>query len=270
MSGIDSAYRVKPGEPVNLSKWATSDTGKFKDKDAAKPLVEANLKKLIALQEKLYASENHALLIVLQAMDAGGKDGAISHVFSGVNPQGCQVASFKVPTAEELAHDYLWRYHKACPRRGMIGIFNRSHYESVLVERVHKIVPKPVWSKRYSEINQFEKMLIHENTVILKFFLHISKEEQKCRLEERLKDPTKNWKLEPSDIHERKYWDDYQKAFEELLMKCSTDDAPWFVVPSDRKWFRNWVLSDTIVRTLEKLKMKYPPAAKGIKNIKIK
>jgi PPK2 family polyphosphate:nucleotide phosphotransferase len=267
---IDSPYRVKPGKRVDLSKWKTDDTGGLKDKSAAKPLVEENLFKLIRLQDKLYASGTHALLIVLQAMDAGGKDGAISHVFSGVNPQGCQVTSFKVPTQEELAHDYLWRYHKACPRRGMIGIFNRSHYESVLVERVHKLVPEKVWSKRYAQINHFEQVLTTEKTIVLKFFLHISKEEQKRRLQARLKDESKNWKFQPSDLAERQHWSDYKKAFEDLLHECSTDEAPWFVVPSDHKWFRNWVLSDTIVRALEELNLKYPPAPKGVRKIKIK
>jgi PPK2 family polyphosphate:nucleotide phosphotransferase len=267
---IESPYRVMPGTKIDLSEWKTADTGKFKDKSAAKPLVEKNLVKLIHLQDKFYADNRFALLIVLQAMDAGGKDGAIRHVFSGVNPQGCQVTSFKVPTQEELSHDYLWRYHHACPRRGLIGIFNRSHYESVLVERVHKLVPKSVWSKRYEQLNQFEETLTDANTVILKFFLHISKGEQKRRLEARLKDESKNWKLQPSDVKERRYWDDYTKAWEELLCKCSTDDAPWFVVPSDHKWFRNWVLSDTIVRTLAKLKLRYPPASKELKHLKIK
>ncbi len=267
---IDSAYWAKPGKRIDLSKFATGDTGPFKHKDNAAPLVEKNLTKLIELQDRLYAAGTHALLIVLQALDAGGKDGAIRHVFSGVNPQGCQVTGFKVPTHEELAHDYLWRYHKACPKRGMIGIFNRSHYESVLVERVHKIAPKKVWSRRYDQINHFEQMLTAEKTVILKFFLHISKEEQKRRLKARLADKSKNWKFQPSDLHEREYWDDYVEAWQDLLQKCSTEESPWFVVPSDHKWFRNWVLSDTIVRTLDKLDLKYPPAAKGLDKVKIK
>jgi PPK2 family polyphosphate:nucleotide phosphotransferase len=187
-----SPYRVEPGEKVDLSHWSTDETGSFADKAAAKPATQKNIRRLIELQELLYASSKHALLIVLQAMDAGGKDGAISHVFSGVNPQGCFVTSFKVPSHLELAHDYLWRYHNACPVRGMIGIFNRSHYESVLVERVHKIVPREIWSKRYEQINDFEQMLASEKTVILKFFLHISKKEQKKRLQARLDDKTKH------------------------------------------------------------------------------
>jgi PPK2 family polyphosphate:nucleotide phosphotransferase len=267
---IDSPYRIEPGSKIDLRDWPTDDTGKFKDKAEAKPDVEKNLTKLIELQDLLYASGKHALLIVLQAMDAGGKDGAISHVFSGVNPQGCSVTSFKVPTHEELAHDYLWRYHMACPRRGMIGIFNRSHYESVLVERVHGIVPEKVWSKRFEQLNHFEHLLNNENTLVLKYFLHISKKEQKKRLEARLEDPTKNWKFDPSDLAERKHWDDYMLAWKDILRYCSTDDAPWFVVPSDHKWFRNWVLSDTIVRTLEKLKMEYPEPVKGLDKIRVK
>jgi PPK2 family polyphosphate:nucleotide phosphotransferase len=264
-----SPYRVEPGEKVDLSHWATDETGSFADKAAAKPATRKNIRRLIELQELLYASSKHALLIVLQAMDAGGKDGAISHVFSGVNPQGCSVTSFKVPSHLELAHDYLWRYHNACPLRGMIGIFNRSHYESVLVERVHKIVPKEIWSKRYEQINEFEQMLASEKTVILKFFLHISKKEQKKRLQARLDDKTKHWKFDTADVAERKRWDEYTEAFEDALRHCSTTHAPWYVVPSDHKWFRNWVLSDTIVRTLETLDMKYPKPAEGLDKLRI-
>jgi PPK2 family polyphosphate:nucleotide phosphotransferase len=267
---IDSPYRVKPGKKVDLANWATDDTGDFKTKSDAKPLVEKNLEKLIRLQDLLYGSGKYALLVVLQALDAGGKDGAISHVFSGVNPQGCFVHSFKVPSHEELAHDYLWRYHNACPPRGMIEIFNRSHYESVLVERVHGIAPREIWRHRFGQLNDFERMLHSERTIILKFFLHISKAEQKRRLEARLKDKSKNWKLSPDDLRERKYWDHYTGAMQDVLQHCSTEEAPWYVVPADHKWFRNWVLSDTIVRTLEKLKMKYPPAPEGLLKIKIK
>jgi PPK2 family polyphosphate:nucleotide phosphotransferase len=267
---IDSPYLVEPGKKVDLARWSTDDTGSFKDKNQAQPVVERNLKKLVRLQELLYASSSHALLIVLQAMDAGGKDGAIDHVFSGVNPQGCNVTSFKVPNSEELAHDYLWRYHRECPRRGMIGIFNRSQYESVLVERVHKIVPKKVWSKRYDQINDFENMLAAERTVILKFFLHISKSEQKKRFQARLEDKSRNWKFSPADLAERKYWGKYQSAFEDALRYCSKDQAPWFIVPSDHKWFRNWVLSDAIVRTLEGLNMKYPKPAPGLDQVKVR
>jgi PPK2 family polyphosphate:nucleotide phosphotransferase len=266
---IDSPYLAKPGKKLKLEKLPTDDKGHFKNKDDASPATEKNLEKMAVLQEVLYAQARHAVLIVMQAMDTGGKDGAIEHVFSSVNPQGCSVTSFKAPSATELAHDYLWRVHDAVPPKGMIGIFNRSHYESVLVERVKNIAPKPVWSKRYQHINNFEKMLADEGTVIMKFFLHISKDEQKARLEDRLQDPVKNWKFNPGDLVERKRWDDYMKAYEDAIEKCSTEYAPWYIVPADRKWFRNWVISDTIVRTLQTLNMKYPQAAPGIEKLKV-
>jgi PPK2 family polyphosphate:nucleotide phosphotransferase len=266
---IDSPYLIQPGKKVHLKKLKTDEIGPFADKDDAKDTIQKNLKKLRDLQEILYAEKKHALLIVFQAIDAGGKDGAIDHVFSGVNPQGCSVTSFKKPTDVELAHDYLWRIHLAVPERGMIGIFNRSHYESVLVERVRKLVPKDVWKKRYDHINNFEKMLSDEGVTIIKFFLHISKDEQKRRLEQRLNDETKNWKFDPQDLIERKCWSEYVEAYEDLLEKCSRNNAPWYVVPADHKWFRNWVISDTIVRTLAKLKMKFPPAIEGVEKYKI-
>jgi PPK2 family polyphosphate:nucleotide phosphotransferase len=266
---IDSPYIVESSKKVRLKDWPTDDTGQFKEKADALKEIEKNLERLRKLQELLYAESKHALLIVFQAMDAGGKDGSIAHIFSGVNPQGCSVTSFKGPSTLEKSHDYLWRIHRAVPPRGMIGIFNRSHYESVLIERVKNLVPEKVWSKRYDSINNFERMLADEGTIILKFFLHISKEEQKERFEARLTDPDKNWKFSPSDIAERKFWKDYQEAFEDLLSRCSTKYAPWVVVPSDRKWFRNWVLADVIVRTLEKLDMQYPKPAPGLDKIKV-
>jgi PPK2 family polyphosphate:nucleotide phosphotransferase len=266
---LDSPYIVTPHKKIHLPDWPTDDTGKFGDKQEAAEKIEKNLKKLAALQYHLYAEAKHALLIVFQAMDAGGKDGAISHVFSGVNPQGCEVTSFKIPSSLEQSHDFLWRIHRAVPARGMIGIFNRSHYESVLVERVKDLTPEKVWSRRYDTINEFEGMLADEGTVILKFFLHISKQEQKRRLEERLADPDRNWKFSANDLKERAYWKEYQNAFEDLLGRCSTKCAPWVIVPSDRKWFRNWVVSDLIVRTLEKLDMKFPKAAPGIEKLKV-
>jgi PPK2 family polyphosphate:nucleotide phosphotransferase len=267
---VHSPYRVEPGKKIDLSKWPTDDTGPFSDKSEARGAIKKNITRLIDLQELLYASGSHAVLIVLQAMDAGGKDGAIDHVFSGVNPQGCAVTSFKEPSHEELAHDYLWRYHVACPRRGMMEIFNRSHYESVLVERVKNIVSKDVWSRRFDQINEFERMLVSENTLILKFFLHISKKEQKKRLQARLDDKSKLWKFNPSDLATRKQWDEYTEAFEDALRHCSTDEAPWYVVPADHKWFRNWVLSGTIVRAMQKLEMKLPPPPEGLDKIKVK
>jgi len=266
---IDSPYLVKPGKKLTLSKHNPNDTGKFKDKDDAKDDAEKNLKRLDELQEVLYAQSKFAILIVFQAMDAGGKDGAIEHIFSGLNPQGCSVTSFKVPSHLELAHDYLWRYHMAAPKKGMIGIFNRSHYESVLVERVREIVPKKVWSKRYDQINDFEQMLAAEDTIILKFYLNISKDEQKERLQARLDDPLKNWKFNPGDLEERKRWDDYMDAFQDALEKCSTEAAPWYIIPSNKKWFRNWAISDIIARTLKELPLKVPEPVEGIQKYKI-
>lgn len=264
---IKSPYLVKPGHKVKLPKCPTDAKGHFKDKAAAERASEKHLKRLKELQGVLYAEAKHGLLVVFQAMDAGGKDGAVDHVFSGINPQGCSVTSFKAPSENELAHDYLWRIHAATPRKGMIEIFNRSHYESVLVERIHDLVPKKVWSKRYDQINQFEKLLADEGTVILKFYLHISKQEQKERLEDRLKDPAKNWKFDAKDLDERRHWDAYIEAYEDALEKCSTEHAPWIVVPSDHKWFRNWMISDAIVQALEELDMKYPPPKPGIKDL---
>jgi PPK2 family polyphosphate:nucleotide phosphotransferase len=264
---IDSPYRAKPGKKIRLSKIATADKGHFDDKDHAAEVMAKDLKKLAQLQELLYADARHAVLIVLQAMDTGGKDGTIDHVFSSVNPQGCRVTSFKQPTPLELKHDFLWRIHQAAPAKGMIEIYNRSHYESVLVERVHDLVPKKVWSRRYDRINDYEKLLTDEGTTILKFFLHISKDEQKRRLQQRLDDPDRHWKFDLADLAERKLWDDYTQAYEDALTHCSTHYAPWFIVPADHKWFRNWMISDTIVRTLQTLKLRYPPAPDGLKNV---
>ncbi|MEO6435101.1 MAG: polyphosphate kinase 2 family protein [Tepidisphaeraceae bacterium] len=267
---IDSPYLVAPGKKFNLSKRPTDDSGPFKDKEDAAPATAKNLEKLDVLQEVLYAQSKYALLVVFQAMDCGGKDGAIEHVFSSVNPQGCHVANFKHPTPLELAHDFLWRIHDPAPRHGMIGIFNRSHYESVLVERVHELVPEKVWKKRYDRINEFERLLYDERTVILKFFLHISKEEQKRRLEARLADKSKHWKFNIGDLKERERWDEYQVAYQDALEKCSTPCAPWYCVPADKKWFRNWVVSDTIVRTLKSLDLKFPPAPAGLDKVRMK
>ena len=267
---VKSPYLVQPGKKLKLNKLKTDDTGDFDDKEDAAAATQKNLEKLDELQELLYAEAKHAVLIVFQAMDGGGKDGAIEHVFSGVNPQGCQVTSFKVPTSLELAHDFLWRIHDAAPRKGMIGIFNRSHYESVLVERVHELVPEKTWKDRYDHINNFERLLADEGTMIIKFFLHISKDEQKRRMEARLEDKAKNWKFNVGDLKERDLWDDYMDAYEDALEKCSTEDAPWYVVPADKKWYRNWVVSDTIVRTLQSLGMKYPKPEPGLSKIVVK
>jgi PPK2 family polyphosphate:nucleotide phosphotransferase len=267
---VNSPYLVRPGKKFKLSKCDPDDTGKYKDEDHAQPDVEANLKELDKLQEVLYAQSKYAVLIVFQAMDAGGKDGAIEHIFSGINPQGCSVASFKAPSHLELAHDYLWRYHMACPQKGMIGIFNRSHYESVLVERVKGIAPKKVWSRRYDQINEFEAMLAAENTLIVKFYLNISKAEQAERLQARLDDKQKNWKFNPGDLEERERWDHYMDAFDDALERCSTKDAPWYVIPSNKKWFRNWAISDIIMREMKRLPLAFPKAIEGIEKYKIK
>ena len=266
---VENEYLVVPGKKFKLADRPTDDTGRFKVKEDAADATARNLEKLAELQELLYAEAKHAVLVLVQSMDTGGKDGTIEHVFSGIDPQGCSVTSFKQPTPVELAHDFLWRHHIAVPPKRMIGIHNRSHYESVLVERVHNLVPKGVWSARYDHINEFEKILAEEGVTILKFFLHISKDEKKKRLEARLENPAKQWKFDPGDLKERQHWDEYQEAYEDALKKCSTEHAPWYVVPADRKWFRNWVVSDTLVRALQSLDMKYPPAAPGLDKIKV-
>jgi PPK2 family polyphosphate:nucleotide phosphotransferase len=265
---FESDYLVRPGKKFRLADIPTDATGRFKNKEEAEPVIEEDRGRIHELQEVLYAEAKHSLLIVFQAIDAGGKDGAIRYVFSGVNPQGCSVTSFKKPSSLELSHDFLWRHHLAIPPKGVIGIHNRSHYEAVTVERVKEIAPKKVWSKRYDHINNFEQMLADEGVTIIKFFLHISKDEQKRRFEKRLKDPHKNWKFDPGDLEERTRWDAYQEAFDEMLEKCSTEWAPWYVVPSDRKWFRNYVLAETIVHTMEALDMKYPDPVPGLDKIK--
>ncbi len=265
----NSPYLVRPGAKVDLGKTRTKDTGSFRDKQDAEEALRANSTELARLQQVLYAEGKRSLLIVLQGMDTSGKDGTIRHVFSGVNPQGCSVVSFKAPSVIELAHDYLWRIHSQAPARGMITIFNRSHYESVLVERVHQLVPEETWMRRYEHINAFERMLVDEGTVILKFFLHISKEEQKARLESRLRDPEKNWKFNARDLDERKLWRDYQEAYADVLLRCSTKHAPWHIVPADHKWFRNWLVSEVVVGSLGGLGLRYPPPVEGIERWKV-
>jgi PPK2 family polyphosphate:nucleotide phosphotransferase len=250
---------VPHGTQVNLADYDPGYTGSFKSKKDANEEVKGNIEKLQSLQDVLWAEGKHAILIILQAMDAAGKDGTVKHVMTGVNPQGCQVTSFKVPTEEELAHDYLWRIHKATPRRGYIGIFNRSHYEDVLVVRVHSLVPAAVWQARYEQINHFEKLLADSGTTILKFFLHISKDEQKQRFEDRLHDPTKNWKFSMGDVEERGRWEEYMRAYEDALTRCNTSYAPWYIIPANHKWYRDFVVSKIIVDTLTKLDMHYPP-----------
>lgn len=260
---LEPFFRIRPSEKVELKRYDPSDTSRFdgKKEDALKEISELT-KKIERLQELLYAQKKYAFLVILQGMDAAGKDSTIRLVFDGVDPQGVRVASFGKPTPLEQSHDFLWRIHKEVPEKGEIVIFNRSHYEGVLVERVHKLVPKKEENRRYEEIIEFEKMLVSEGTVILKFFLHIKKKEQKKRLEERLEDSTKEWKLSENDLAERDYWDEYIKAYERALEKTSTKNAPWYVVPSDHKWFRDLVVARTIVTTLETLDLKYPTLPK--------
>ncbi len=263
-------YRVKPGAKVDLDRWDPADTAAFKgDKKDSQKRLEKLGGQLHELQEVLYAEGRRRLLVVFQGMDTAGKDGAISHVFANVNPQGVSVVSFKVPTPQELAHDFLWRVHPHVPAAGQIAIFNRSHYEDVLVVRVHSLVPPAVWTKRYGQINDFERLLADSGTTILKFFLHISPDEQKRRLQARLDDPTKRWKFNKGDLGERKRWGQYQRAYEDAIGKTSTAWAPWHVVPSDRKWYRNLVVAETLVAALRKLKMRYPPEEEGLDKILI-
>jgi PPK2 family polyphosphate:nucleotide phosphotransferase len=263
-------FRVNPGSTVRLNKIDSAFRDKHEDRTSALAELEKNAQRLRELQYLLYAEDRRSLLIILQAMDAGGKDGTINHVLGTMNPQGSKVFGFKVPSAEEAAHDFLWRIHQAAPQRGQVAIFNRSHYEDVLVSRVHNFVPKKVWSKRYELINDFEKNLVDNGTHILKFYLHISEDEQLRRFKQRIDDPARHWKISESDYREREYWDDYTEAFEDALSKCSTKHAPWFVIPADHKWFRNLAVSQIVVETLESLKMEFPKPTVDIKEIKEK
>jgi PPK2 family polyphosphate:nucleotide phosphotransferase len=249
---------VQPGTKVKLKDYDPDYTGEYKNKTQAQKKILEMQNNMIELQELLYAENKRSVLIILQAMDTGGKDGTIKNVMSGVDPQGCEVESFKVPTPEELSHDFLWRAHKVTPGKGKITIFNRSYYEDVLVVRVHDLVPKEIWSKRYEHINGFEQCLTGNDTIIFKFFLHISKDEQKKRLEERLEDPAKRWKFSDADLKERQYWNDYMDAYEDVLTKCSTDYAPWYIIPANKKWYRNVLIGEIIVNELKNLNMKYP------------
>lgn len=263
-------HLVPPAKKISLDEWDPDEiSGELKDKkEAQEKLLQLNYQ-LDELQETLYAEHKHKLLIVLQAMDTGGKDGTIRHVFEGVNPQGVRVASFKVPTAHESDHDYLWRVHQQVPAKGEIVIFNRSHYEDVLVVRVHQLVSKSVWKRRYEQINQFEKTLAQEGTTILKFYLHISMDEQKKRLQSRLDDAKKQWKFSRADLAERKLWPEYMQAYEEVLSRTSTSWAPWYIVPANRKWYRNLVVATVLVDTLKNLKMKYPQPAEDLSGVVI-
>ena len=261
-------FVVGPGKRLKLSSRDPDDTAGVHGKSECEAILRKNIQRLFNLQTLLAASDQYAVLVVLQAMDAGGKDGTVRHVMTGLNPQACRVTAFKAPTEEELRHDFLWRVHKAMPRRGEIGIFNRSHYEDVLVARVRKLVPKPVWSKRYQQINDFEKIMTNNHVVILKFFLHISKEEQARRLEQRIDNPRKNWKISHADIAERSDWDEYLAAYEDALTECSTEQAPWYVIPANKKWFRNLAVSQILVDAMMSWKMTYPPPAADLSELR--
>jgi PPK2 family polyphosphate:nucleotide phosphotransferase len=252
-------YRIRPGDPVDLGDWPAGDTDGFDGNKAdALARIDEQSARLFDLQQVLYADNRRKVLIVLQGMDTSGKDGTIKHVFKMVNPLGVKVANFKRPNDVELDHDYLWRVHRNAPGNGEISIFNRSHYEDVLVVRVHDLVSTEVWRKRYDHIRHFEQMLADEGTVIRKFFLHISRDEQRERLEERLANPAKHWKFEHGDIEERAHWKAYTEAYEEAISRTSTEDAPWYVVPSNKKWYRNLLVSTILVETLESLDLRYP------------
>lgn len=261
-------YQVKSGTKLNLSHCDPDDTGDYdkteESKEEAKTTTEKLIGRLSELQERLHANSSHSLLIVLQGMDTSGKDGTIKHVMSGVNPQGCKVVTFKTPSAEELAHDFLWRVHEKAPAKGQIGIFNRSHYEDVLITRVHDLISDKVIKQRFNQIKEFEELLSESGTIILKFFLHISKDEQKKRLEERICDPEKRWKFSEADLEERKLWENYKEAFEAMMAATSTGQAPWYIVPANYKWYRNLVIADCVVDALESMKLKTPPAPEGI------
>lgn len=261
-------YCVKPGDKVDLAKIKTDDDGGLSKKDAEEKF-ESLRQKLIDLHELMYAQGKLALLVVFQAMDTGGKDSTIRAIFSGVNPQGCIVTNFKAPSTLERSHDFLWRIHRAVPKRGDIGIFNRSHYEDVLIVRVKKLVEEKRWKARYEQINQFEELLHDEGVIVRKFYLHISKDYQKERLQKRLDNPKKHWKFDPADLVERARWDDYQKAYEDALSKCSTKHAPWYVIPAQTRWYRDLLVAQVLVDTLESLEMKYPTPTFDPSQIKI-
>jgi PPK2 family polyphosphate:nucleotide phosphotransferase len=267
MKNLAHALLAPAGHKIKLGEIDASDTHGVSKAAAARRLVR-NLERLSVLQYELYAEARRALLVVLQGIDAGGKDGTIRHVMSGLNPQGVDVTSFKVPEGDEKRHDYLWRVHKAVPERGKIGIFNRSHYEDVLVVRVHGLAPNQVWSKRYSQINDFERMLSENHVHIVKFLLYISKEEQAKRFRQRIEDRHKNWKFSAADLKEREYWDQYIDAFEDVLRKCSTKWAPWYVIPANHKWFRNLAVSEILVHVLEGMDLKYPKPSSDLAGIK--
>ncbi|MFZ2323539.1 MAG: polyphosphate kinase 2 family protein [Ignavibacteriaceae bacterium] len=267
-----SKYLAKPNSKIDLEKYDTNDTAGLKSKEDAKELLQKNIEKMTELQDKLYAMDRYSLLLIFQAMDAAGKDSTIKHVMSGLNPQGTQVFSFKQPSKEEVDHGYLWRITKSLPERGRIGIFNRSHYEEVLVVKVHnliksqrlpeELVDNKIWENRYKQISDFERYLFENGTIVLKFFLHVSKDEQKKRFLDRIDDPSKNWKFSSADVKERSFWNDYQKAYEDAVSATSKNFAPWYIIPADKKWFARLLVSEIIIDHLEKLNLEYPKLSK--------
>jgi len=267
------SYRITKGEKFRLKDCDPDDTGDVKNKEQSQKIIDDRAGLISNLQEKLYAQDRWGLLIVLQGMDAAGKDGVVKHVMSGINPQGCDVHSFKTPSTEELSHDYLWRAHSRVPERGMIGIFNRSYYEEVLVIRVHPtllqaqklpeaLITKHIWEQRYEDINAFERYLTHNGVIVRKFFLHLSKKEQKKRFLERLDDSKKNWKFSMADVQERGYWKDYQEAYEEMIQNTATKHAPWYVIPADNKWYTQLLVASAIIATLKELDLCFPDVDK--------
>jgi PPK2 family polyphosphate:nucleotide phosphotransferase len=265
---LREVLRVTPGKRVRLAGLDPAATHGYTKADAGDEL-QTGLDRLSDLQDRLWAEAKYPVLVVLQGIDAAGKDGSVKHVMGAFNPMGCTVTSFKVPTAIEAAHDYLWRVHQRTPGKGEIAIFNRSHYEDVLVVRVHDLVPKKTWQKRYDQINAFERLIVEEGTTVVKFFLLIDREEQKARLQSRIDDPRKNWKFKLGDLAERKLWDDYLVAYEDVLNRCSTDAAPWYVIPANRNWFRNLAIADILADTLDDLKPAYPPPAEDLSKVVI-
>jgi PPK2 family polyphosphate:nucleotide phosphotransferase len=261
--------RVAPGKRIALDRKLAESTPGIEEREEADAEFAAAHQHLGELQYKMFVDGRFGLLIVLQAIDGGGKDSTIRTVFSAFNPQGCTVTSFKVPSAEELRHDFLWRIHKAVPARGQVGVFNRSHYEDVLVVRVDKLVPKQVWSARYEQINVFERGLDANGIRVVKFLLHISKDEQRKRLEDRLRDPTKLWKFDPQDLEKRKQWDEYREAFEDAVAKCNTAQAPWFVIPANLKWYRNYAIARILVETLKEFPLQWPKPKVDPRKIRI-
>ena len=271
MSNYLKKLIVKPDSKIRLKHFDPDYHGKHESHESALPEIQKNVQEMEELQYLMYAENKHSLLIVLQGLDAAGKDGVVRHVLTGMNPSGCVSVNFKEPTAEDLAHDFLWRVHPHAPSKGSVAIFNRSHYEDVLVVRVHGLAPEKVWSKRYDQINDFEELIATENNAtILKFFLHISKDEQLARFKKRLDDPARQWKISESDYKERDYWDDYIEAFEDVLTKTSTERAPWFIIPANHKWFRDLSISQIITRTMEEMNMQMPKPTVNLAEIRRK